>query len=70
MCRNFEIEKRGGKFKSVLLPQGGGLLTGQASLTRPEAARLGFLVGADPDSLKDALDSVYAELRALNNADL
>ena len=50
--------------------EGGGLLTGQAALTRDETARLGFLVEADPDNLKDALDSVYAELRALNDANL
>ena len=50
--------------------EGGGLLTGQAALSRDETARLGFLVEADPDNLKDALDSVYAELRALNDANL
>ena len=50
--------------------EGGGLLTGQAALAREETARLGFLVEADPDNLKGALDSVYAELRALNDANL
>ena len=50
--------------------EGGGLLTGQAALTSDETARLGFLVEADPDNLKGALDSVYAELRALNDGNL
>ena len=50
--------------------EGGGLLTGQAALAPEETARLGFLVEADPDNLKEALDSVYAELRALNDANL